>query len=37
MPDAWEKAHALNPNSPADAVQDSGDGYLWIEKFINGT
>lgn len=36
MPDAWEKAHGLNPNNPADATQDcTGDGYTNIEKYIN--
>ncbi|MCW1735048.1 polysaccharide lyase [Seramator thermalis] len=37
MPDAWEKAHGLNPNDPSDAIKDcTGDGYTNIEKYING-
>lgn len=37
MPDAWEKAHGLNPNDPSDANADcTGDGYTNIEKYING-
>jgi len=37
MPDAWEKAHGLNPNDPSDANEDcTGDGYTNIEKYING-
>ena len=38
LPDAWEKAHGLNPNDPSDAAGDlNGDGYTNIEEFINGT
>jgi hypothetical protein len=37
LPDAWETAHGLNPNDPADATQDlNGDGYTNIEDFLNG-
>jgi hypothetical protein len=37
MPDAWEKAHGLNPKDPADAVQDrEGDGFTNIEEYVNG-
>ncbi|HEY4786020.1 MAG TPA: thrombospondin type 3 repeat-containing protein, partial [Bacteroidales bacterium] len=37
IPDAWEKAHRMNPNDAADAsLQDKdGDGYTNIEKYIN--
>ena len=36
MPDAWEKAHGLNPNDPSDANGDmNGDGYTNIETYIN--
>ena len=36
MPDAWEKAHGLNPNDPTDANGDmNGDGYTNIETYIN--
>jgi hypothetical protein len=36
MPDAWEKAHGLNPNDPSDrnAIPD-GDGYTNLEKYLN--
>lgn len=37
MPDAWEKAHGLNPRDASDANKDSvGDGYTNIERYING-
>lgn len=37
MPDAWETANGLNPNNPTDALEDcNGDGYMNIEKYING-
>ncbi|MDO4801462.1 MAG: polysaccharide lyase [Prevotellaceae bacterium] len=37
MPDEWEIANGLNPNSAADANLDcTGDGYTNIEKYING-
>lgn len=37
LPDAWEKAHGLNPNDASDATGDlNGDGYTNIEDFING-
>lgn len=37
IPDAWEKAHGLNPNDPSDANKDmNGDGYTNIEKYFNG-
>jgi hypothetical protein len=44
MPDAWEKAHALDPASPADATkivpagasQDNRhQGYTMIEFYLN--
>ena len=36
MPNDWEVAHGLNPNNPADNVQDrDGDGYTNIEEWIN--
>lgn len=35
MPDAWETARGLNPNSSADAATDrDADGYTNIEEFI---
>lgn len=37
MPDAWEKAHCLNPRDASDANIDSvGGGYTNIERYING-
>ena len=37
MPDWWEERYGLNPNDPSDARGDiNGDGYMNIEKFING-
>ena len=36
MPDAWEKAHGLNPRDASDAARDrDGDGYTNIEEYIN--
>ncbi len=44
MPDAWERAHKLNPGSPADANKivpagaspgDRHKGYTYIEYYIN--
>ena len=36
MPDAWEKAHGLNPNDASDGNQDwNGDGYTNLEKYLN--
>ncbi len=36
MPDAWEKAHGLNPDDPSDATADrDGDGYTNLEEYIN--
>lgn len=38
MPDAWETANGLDPNSAADSSRDAdGDGYTNIEEFLNGT
>jgi hypothetical protein len=34
IPDAWEIAHGLNPNDPADAKLDR-DGYTNIEEYLN--
>lgn len=36
MPDEWEKARGLDPKNPSDGVKSSGDGYTWVEKYING-
>lgn len=36
MPDAWETANGLSPNSAADAMQDKdGDGWVNLEEYIN--
>ena len=36
MPDAWEKAHGLNPTDPTDRNADrDGDGYTNLEKYLN--
>lgn len=35
MPDAWEKAHGLNPNNAADAAKTTSSGYSNIEVYLN--
>jgi hypothetical protein len=35
IPDAWEKAHGLNPNNTADAAKITGSGYSNIEVYLN--
>jgi hypothetical protein len=35
IPDVWETAHRLNPTDPTDARRDSGDGYTYLEKYLN--
>jgi hypothetical protein len=37
IPDAWEKAHGLNPNDPSDGSQPAADGsgYTNLEEYIN--
>jgi hypothetical protein len=35
IPDAWERQHGLNPQDPSDAARDSGDGYTFLEKYLN--
>ena len=37
MPDTWETAQALNPNSSADAAAVHASGYTNIERFIAGS
>jgi hypothetical protein len=36
MPDAWEKAHKLNPNDPSDTSELAKRGYSNIEEYLNG-
>lgn len=36
MPDNWETARGLNPNSAADALVVAASGYTRIEEYING-
>jgi hypothetical protein len=36
IPDAWEKAHGLNPRDPSDALATGdGGGYTNLEKYLN--
>jgi autotransporter-associated beta strand protein len=35
IPDAWEAAHGMNPNSAADALQLNPLGYRMIEQYAN--
>jgi pectate lyase len=35
MPDAWEKAHGLDPKDPRDAAAITKDGYTQIEAYLN--
>ena len=36
MPDTWETANGLNPNSAADGATDrNGDGYTNLEDYLN--
>lgn len=35
MPDDWETANSLNPNSASDAVTIASNGYTNIENYIN--
>jgi hypothetical protein len=36
MPDAWERAHGLNPADPADGNSVGADGYTRLENYLNG-
>ena len=37
MPDAWERAHGLNPSNAADRNGDpDGDGFTHLEDYLNG-
>lgn len=36
MPDAWERAHGLNPSDAGDGSADAdGDGYSNVEEYLN--
>jgi Right handed beta helix region len=35
MPDAWETAHGLNPNSAADGPAYATNGYTNVENYLN--
>jgi hypothetical protein len=35
IPDAWEKAHGLNPNDPNDAQLIAKNGYTNLENYLN--
>jgi hypothetical protein len=36
MPDAWERAHGLDPANAADGAADAnGDGYTNLEDWLN--
>jgi hypothetical protein len=35
IPDAWERAHGLNPDDPADGNKKNVDGYTMLEKYLN--
>jgi hypothetical protein len=36
MPDAWERAHGLDPHAGDDKGDADGDGYTNIEAYLNG-
>lgn len=37
IPDAWETAHGLDPNDPADSKTiDPSSGYAYVEEYFNG-
>lgn len=36
MPDAWERAHKLDPRRDDSASDGDGDGYTAIEAYLNG-
>jgi hypothetical protein len=35
MPDAWEKAHGLNPNDSRDGATFAANGYTNVENYLN--
>jgi pectate lyase len=37
IPDAYERAHGLNPNDPSDGAALAPDGYTNLEDYLNGS
>ena len=35
MPDAWEKAHGLDPNDARDGAAVAANGYTNVENYLN--
>jgi hypothetical protein len=35
LPDAWEQAHGLNPQDPADGAKLTPSGYTQIELYLH--
>jgi pectate lyase len=35
MPDAWEKAHGLDPNNASDGAAVAENGYTNVENYLN--
>lgn len=35
LPDAWEKAHGLDPDNPADGASVAANGYTHVENYLN--
>lgn len=33
--DAWELRHGLSPSDPTDGNRDAGDGYTYLEKYLD--
>ncbi len=35
MPDAWKKAHGLDPNNGGDGAAFAANGYANVENYLN--
>jgi len=35
MPDAWERAHGLDPTDPEDGPRTAANGYTHVENYLN--
>jgi hypothetical protein len=35
IPDAWERAHGLDPHAANDARRTAPNGYTWLENYLN--